>query len=91
MTNDDIQTKSLRARAYAGQLGGLTTAATHDPRDPEGYTSAGLKAANGLQRFVEQTDPGLPWPERKRRAEAMRKRWYKQIGRKGGEARRRRK
>jgi hypothetical protein len=68
-----------------GRLGGLTTSSRHDPQV---YTANGLRAANGLERFLQDIPTDLPQEERVRRAEAARKLWYVALGQKSAKARR---
>ena len=77
-------------KVFAGKVGGQMTRARHDPKDPSGYTAAGLASMHGLGRFLKQVDeecPGLPNEERERRAIALKKIWHMRIGRLGGQSR----
>lgn len=77
--------RSLRAR-----LGGLTTAARHDPLD---YTAAArAKCPGSLGYFERQVDPDreLQPAERERRAKAAQKAHFTRLGLKSAQARRRR-
>jgi general stress protein YciG len=86
LSPDDV---AIRQRMAAGRKGGLTTSMRHHPSE---YTASGLRAANSLDRFLQQVDPNhtLPEHERTRRALAARKLFYSEIGRKGGRSARKR-
>ena len=55
-------------RRLNGRLGGLTVAATHDPRE---YTAAARRTF--LDSFLAQVPQDLPQAERERRATALRR------------------
>ena len=72
--------RRLRAR-----IGGLTLAATHDPRD---YTAAAREAF--LSRFEREVDPDgtLSSEERERRGQAARRAYFAKLALKSARARR---
>ncbi len=72
--------RRLRAR-----IGGLTLAATRDPRD---YTAAAREAF--LSRFEREVDPDgtLPPEERERRAQAARSAYFAKLALKSARKRR---
>lgn len=67
------------------RLGGLTNSARNNPQE---YTAAARERANSLAKWLDQVPPEVPEPERTRRAEAMRRLHYVQLGVKSGQARR---
>ncbi len=69
-------------RALAGKIGGLTLAATHDPRE---YTKAAR--ARFVASFYDQTNPDLPEAERLRRAAAARRLYFVRLAAKSAKAR----
>lgn len=74
-------------RVQRARLGGLSTAARHDPKD---YTAAAH--AGFLAKFEREVDPDgvLPESERRRRAEAARKLHMQQLAWRSATARRKR-
>jgi hypothetical protein len=80
-----MKSPSEKSRSTRGRLGGLTTASRHDPMD---YTAAARARSNGLNRWLEKVPADLPEEERLRRAEAMRRKHYVELGIKSGKARR---
>ncbi len=81
-SDPDANLRRLRAR-----VGGLSLAASHDPRE---YTASARAAFLG--KFAEMVDPGgtLPESERLRRAEAARRAHFTRLAIRSAEARRRR-
>jgi hypothetical protein len=73
------QERSLRSR-----LGGLATAAKHNPRE---YTQPARDALE--KRFADEVDPSriLPEAERARRAEAAKRLFYTRLAYKSARAR----
>lgn len=67
-----------------GRLGGLSTAARHDPRD---YAAAAQ--ARARDRFLDLVDPDhtLTDAERQRRAVAARKLWFAKLAMKSARVR----
>jgi hypothetical protein len=76
----------VNAHVLGGRIGGLRTAARHDPR----VTSAPGRAAF-LARFEREVDPegALPSEERQRRAIAARKAYFAELALRSAQARRR--
>lgn len=69
--------KPNRTAVVTGRMGGLTTAARHDPKVT---TRAARERSHGLARFLEQVPTDLPEEERERRAVALRKLFYTRLG-----------
>jgi hypothetical protein len=80
-----MKSPSEKSRSTRGRLGGLTTASLHDPKI---YTAAARARSNGLEKWLEKVPTDLPEEERMRRAEAMRRKHYVELGIKSGKARR---
>lgn len=60
---------SAAERSAIGRIGARTKLANCDPAEA---TAAARRVAN-WQRFIDQTDPELPMPERERRAVELRR------------------
>jgi hypothetical protein len=77
------QTAELSRRTI-GRLGGLSTAAKHDPR-----VYAAKAQARARDRFLDEVDPDhtLPGAERQRRAVAARKLWFAKLAMKSARVR----
>lgn len=73
--------RTKTSRQTVARLGGLATAAKHDPQI---YTAAARAVSNSIDRFLRDVPADLPEPERVRRAEAARRAHYARIGSLGG-------
>ena len=72
--------------AAAGKIGGLVKSARYAPQELTGPAREGFR-----QRFLREVDtisPGLPEPERQRRAEALLKAHMGRLAMKSAKARR---
>lgn len=76
------RTRGVIDRRIVGRLGGLSTAARHDPRD---YAAAAQ--ARARDRFLDDIDPTLPQVERLRRAAAARKLYFARLALKSARVR----